>query len=143
MKKSNIIKLFTFALLAVLVASCSKYEEGSKFTVLTKKSRMANTWTMTSYTIGGSEQISTTTTSTWELTKDGAVTASYTNGAGTVNYTGTWAFNDDKSSVVITDVLGATGTYEIVQLKSKDLKLRQTNSIGGINLDEIWTFTGV
>lgn len=143
MKKSNIIKLFTFALLTVLVASCSKYEEGSKFTVLTKKARMANTWTLTSYTYnGGDNEVNSSNTIKWILEKEGSATGSFTNGAGTITDAGTWAFIDEKASIIISDIIGQNGTYEIVKLKNKDLKLRQTSTNNGNEVEEIWIFAG-
>lgn len=142
MKKSIAFKLFAFALLALMVSSCSKYEEGSKFTVLTKKQRAVNTWTMTTYTVGGTSVMQAGTTVVWDLAKDGSATVSYTNGAGTISESGTWAFNSDKSSLVITGITGYEGTFEIVKLKNKELKLRQVETIGIVEVTSIWEFTG-
>jgi len=39
-----LIQLLLLAVLSVSITTCNKYEEGSKFTVLSKKSRMVNHW---------------------------------------------------------------------------------------------------
>jgi len=138
MKKSTGIKIFAFAVIAVMVTACSKYEEGSKFTVLSKKARMTNTWTLSSYTIGTTD---VTTATSLDLQKDG-VLALTTSG---VTESGSWAFNDDKSELVITGLnLLATynGNYEIIMLKNKELKIRQTNTILTVAVISNWHFTG-
>lgn len=137
MKKSIGIKLFTFALLALVVTACSKYEEGSKFTLLTKKARMVNTWTLTSYTVDGDAQ-TISGTQKYDLQKDGTAVVSWSSGGFTASDTGKWDFNSDKTSVIFTDSNGDTDTFEIVQLKNKDLKLRQI--VSGVT--GIWTLSG-
>lgn len=125
----------SFALLALVFvfASCSKYEEGSKFTVLTKKARMVNTWTLISYTYNGNAQ-TLSGTSSWKLEKDGKATASYVFGNFTTTDIGTWDFNSDKSKLVLTDSSGDIEEFVIVQLKNKDLKLKQTDTDGNVSI---------
>jgi len=124
MKKSFLIKSFAVLSLLLIVTACSKYEEGSKFTVLTKTQRMVNTWTLRTSTYNGNNQ-TINGTSTWKLDKDGKCTYTYVLGSFTFTDVGTWAFTSDKASIIITDSSNDAETFEIVQLKNKDLKLRQ------------------
>jgi hypothetical protein len=138
MKKSTGIKFLAFAVLAVLVTACSKYEEGSKFTLLSKKARLVNTWTMTQTT----QTIDATNTTTdltsllpsteVDIKKDGTVTITISGTILGVPYTdvdnGTWAFNDDKSEVIFTDEAGNVSNSTIVMLKNKDLKVRSNEN---------------
>lgn len=122
MKKSLTFKVFGFALIALVMTACSKYEEGSKFTLLTKKARMTNTWTMTSRTVDGIEDASLImTTTTWELSKDGTAKVS-TNVGGTQAEEGTWKFSHNKSKLEV-DIFANHDIWDIIQLKNKSLKL--------------------
>lgn len=138
MKKSFLIKSFAVLSLLLVVTACSKYEEGSKFTVLTKTQRMVNTWTLTSMTYNGNAQ-TIQGTHKWKLEKDGKATYSYESGSFTFSDIGTWAFTSDKANVIITDSSNDADMYEIVQLKNKDLKLRQ---VDGDDIT-ITTYTGL
>lgn len=134
MKKSLTIKAFAFALLAIVATACSKYEEGSKFTVLTKKSRVVNTWKLDRATLTidatGTEQDVTpaNTTIIVETQKDGTAITTTTVGSLSSTDNGTWAFNDDKSSLIVTDSSGDAMTYEIVKLKANEMKLRASEN---------------
>ena len=130
MKKSIAFKLFAFALVALMVASCSKYEEGSKFTVLTKKSRVANTWELSALTANGTDIISLSTVSQIVATKDGAWTVTYTVGNLSSDDVGTWAFSDDKTQLIVVDAAGDSQTSDIVKLKANEMKTSYTaNSV--------------
>ena len=141
MKKSIGIKLFAFALLAVAITACSKYEEGSKFTVLSKKARMANTWTLSSLTVNEVSQ-AISGTNTMLLTKDGSATTTWASGGFSVSEQGTWVFSGNKEELIVTDSDGDVETYTIIQLKNKDLKLKQVNTTGSTTITTISTFTG-
>ncbi|XOV66048.1 MAG: lipocalin family protein [Fluviicola sp.] len=136
MKKSTILK--TFGLLSILFvfAACNKYEEGANFSLRTAKGRLANTWTLVKVTDDGEEETITGTT-TYKFDKEGAFEYKYVDGSNNITLTGTWEFNSDKTKVKIT-VLNDTEEYEILQLKNKDLKLKDDH--GGH--DEIMTFEG-
>lgn len=137
MKKSILLKSMAVLSLLFVFTACSKYEEGSKFTILTKKQRMVNTWTLSSFTVNGNSQ-TISGTITWDLQKDGTAVITWSSGGASLSDTGSWDFGNDKADLVMTDSNGAVETYEIVQLKNKDLKVRQTE---GSNVF-IWTFTG-
>jgi hypothetical protein len=137
MKKSIAIKSFALLALVFVFTACSKYEEGSKFTILTKKARMVNTWTLSSFTVDGNAQ-TIAGTNTWDIKKDGTATVSISSGGFSFSDTGTWDFNSDKTNLVVTDSDGDIEEYTIVQLKDKDLKLKQVEN----NIETVWTFTG-
>ncbi len=134
MKKSIAFKLFAFALMAVMVSSCSKYEEGSKFTVLTKKSRVVNVWKLdkvTSINVASGLESDITglfPATTGELTKDGAAIQIQTLGSLSSTDTGTWVFTSDKSGIIMTDEAGTASTVDIVKLKKDELKVTSTDN---------------
>lgn len=119
------------ALTMVIVSSCSKYEEGSKFTLLTAKARVTGDWNMTEITVNGTTQDLTGTTSEISIKKDDTYTStnSYTFGGSTYTTTdnGTWKFNDDKTELIITDSDGDISTSTIVMLKNKMMKLKDVD----------------
>ena len=132
MKKLSIL----FAAFAVVfLASCGKYEDGPGFSLRSKTSRLAGSWTVTE-AFQGSTNITTSLTNggTVDLTfdKDGAYTYSYdfviTNGS----VTGTWAFSSDKTSLEVTDGSGQMDSSKILRLTNNELWLEQSDSNGGI-----------
>lgn len=137
MKKRIGIKVLAFAVLAVVMTACNKYEEGANFSLRSAKARLVNTWTLVSYTIDGSSQ-TINGTLTYDIQKDGTAIVTASSGGFSFSDTGSWEFNSDKTSVILTDSNGGTDTYELVMLKNKDLKWRQTDN----GYEEIWTFTG-
>ncbi len=133
-------KLFSLGLVAMLaltavVSSCGKYEEGSKFTLLSAKSRVINDWALTSVTYNGTEVISLYPTVKISIKKDDTFTTSFTSGALTTTETGTWAFNNDKTALLMTATGSTTvDTQTIIMLKSKMMKLKSVDSGGGITI---------
>jgi len=112
MKLKN-LKLFILPLfIALFVAGCSKYDEGANMSLRSAKARLTNDWVEE-----GDAQTSYTT-----YADNGDVSST----ASGVSVTwGTWAFNDDKTKVVIT-VGSITTEATIIQLKNKSLKLQDT-----------------
>ena len=133
-------KLFSLGLVAMLaltavVSSCGKYEEGSKFTLLSAKSRVINDWALTSVTYNGTEVISLYPTVKISFKKDDTYTTSFTSGGFTTTETGTWAFNSDKTALLMTATGSTTvDTQTIIMLKSKMMKLKSVDSGGGITI---------
>lgn len=136
-------KLFSLGLVAMLaltavVSSCGKYEEGSKFTLLSAKARMVNSWDLVKYEVNNAAQDMGGSTLTWNLEKDGKATATWSSGGFSFSDIGTWELNSDKTDLILKDSNGDVETYEIVQLKNKDLKIRQVST----NYTDVWTFEG-
>jgi hypothetical protein len=50
MKKTLFFSVLSLIVATTFLSSCSKYDEGSKFTLLSKKSRMVNDWHLISQT---------------------------------------------------------------------------------------------
>jgi len=119
------------ALTMVIVSSCSKYEEGSKFTLLTAKARVTGDWKMTELTVNGTAQDLSGSTFEVSIKKDDTYTAtnSYTFGGSTNTTTdnGTWKFNDDKTELIMTDSDNDISTSTIVMLKNKMMKLKEVD----------------
>lgn len=141
MKKSIISKIAALFLLTVVLASCNKYEEGSKFTLLTAKMRITNTWTSTSYEVSSALGTTTSDVVVYTFDKEGSYTAVGTWLGLNFSDSGTWAFNGDKTEVILnTD--GEILTWTIVKLKSKELKLSNVQTLLGSEVTTVIDFTG-
>jgi len=139
-------RILSFGLVALfastlLLSSCSKYDEGSNFTLLTKKSRMVNNWHLMSANVDGFEINLSEISKHLELSKDGSAkyTETYiilgTTYEGITN--GTWEFNDDKSKLVLTET-GATVSdeYTILKLTKDEMKTEQIDpSTGSVSVN--------
>ena len=141
MKKTIFFSVLSLIVATTFLSSCSKYDEGSNFTLLTKKSRMVNNWHLTSITQDGVSLNMSGILLDLNLMKDGSATTtlSYTVlGQIFTNVTnGTWEFNDDKSKLVLTET-GATITdeYTILKLTKDELKTEQVDpSTGSVSVN--------
>ena len=135
MKKLSIL----FAAFAVVfLASCGKYEDGPGFSLRSKTSRLAGTWTVTE-AFQGSTNITNSLINggTVEVTfdKEGAYKKTYDfvvlgfPSSGTI--TGTWAFSDDKTAVVVSNGSGQSDSSKILRLTNKELWLEESDGSGG------------
>jgi hypothetical protein len=130
----HLFKLSLVAMLALtaVVTSCSKYDEGSNFSLISAKGRMAGDWKISSYTVNGADYTSSVGTVNVTIDKDGTYkgTAVYTvlGTPFTDNLAGTWEFNSDKTTVSMLET-GATSAevYTIIELKNKEMKLQQVD----------------
>ena len=141
MKKTLLFSVLSLIVATTFLSSCSKYDEGSNFTLLTKKSRMVNNWHLTSITQDGLALNMSGISLHMELMKDGSAT-------NTLSYTvlgqtfedvavGTWEFNDDKSKLVLTET-GATVSdeYTILKLTKDEMKTEQIDpSTGSVSVN--------
>lgn len=122
------LSLVAMLALTAVVSSCGKYEEGSKFTLLTAKARMVNTWTFVKYEVNGFSQVIGDDTYTMTFEKDGKATITWISGGFSFSEVGTWEFNGDKTDLILKEADGDIDTFEIVLLKNKDLKLREVDA---------------
>lgn len=126
--KFLILPLLALSLI-YLTPSCSKYPNGSKFTLLTKSNRVVNDWKLTSYLVNGNEFIDNQPEITIVIEKDETYswTASQTV-LGQIQSTfehGTWMFNDDKTSLMLlTDGEDIPVSYSINELRGKKMVLQ-------------------
>lgn len=119
-------KFLVLALLSVIAVSCGKYEEGPGFSLISKKNRVTNTWVLSKVEVNGQDETPQSSSYTLKMTlkEDETLSANYT--VLTIPFTtsGTWAFNSDKSALILTDNSG-TSTNTILRLTNKEMKLRQ------------------
>jgi hypothetical protein len=125
---------FLFSLVIVfLLGACNKYSEGPAFSLLTRKARISNDWTLQSYTKDGIELFDINAEEhNLSIERDGSYSeTTITNVLGqlqsTSNY-GTWTFENSQSDVNFLPTESLLGvTYEIILLKNKTMKIRQTD----------------
>lgn len=134
--KFLILPLIALSLI-FLTPSCSKYPNGSKFTLLTKTNRMVNDWKLTSYMINGNEFIDNQPKISLVIEKDGTYSWTATQTVlGQIQSEfehGTWSFNDDKTSLLIlTDGEEIPVGYTITELRSKKLVLQYYDKVTNI-----------
>lgn len=134
--KFLILPLIALSLI-FLTPSCSKYPNGSKFTLLTKTNRMVNDWKLTSYMINGNEFIDNQPEISLVIEKDGTYSWTATQTVlGQIQSEfehGTWSFNDDKTSLLIlTDGEDIPVGYTITELRSKKLVLQYYDKVTNI-----------
>ena len=143
MKKTLFFSVLSLILATTFLSSCSKYDEGSKFTLLSKKSRMVNDWHLTSISQDGVALNMSGITQYLDLRKDGSATLTISINIGGLlvdnSTVGTWEFNDDKSKLVLTET-GATVTddYTILKLTSSELKVQQIDPSNGDITIQTW-----
>ena len=119
-------KFLVLALLSVIAVSCGKYEEGPGFSLISKKNRVTNTWVLSKVEVNGQDETPQSSSYTLKMTlkEDETLSANYTVLTIPFTTTGTWAFNSDKSALILTDNSG-TSTNTILRLTNKEMKLRQ------------------
>lgn len=141
-------RILSFGLVALfastlLLSSCSKYDEGSNFTLLSKKSRMVNNWHLMSISQDGMALNMGGISLHMELMKDGSAknTLSYTVLGQTFEdvAVGTWEFNDDKSKLVLMET-GSTemDEYTILKLTKDEMKTQQIDASNGTVTINTW-----
>lgn len=131
MKKIILSGIIALSAIALTFSSCNKYEDGPKFSLLTKKMRITGDWTATEsiYTpVSGSPTTTSLSGVTLSIEKDGKYTSTDPSGSDA----GTWRLGEDKDDLLTTS--SAPGSVEegsrILKLKSKELWLRITETNG-------------
>jgi hypothetical protein len=120
--------LLMFALAMVAVTSCNKYEEGSNFSLLSAKARMVNTWTLTKVEYNGNDVTGSFPGVKSEIKKDNTYTTTYSVGSLNTQESGKWAFNSDKTALILTPNGEADSEpITILMLKNKMLKLKDVD----------------
>lgn len=130
MKTVLVLKRAGFVLILFVLAACTKYEEGSKFTFLTAKDRMVGEWTVTNITYDNNSVTSSYPFITMSIKKDQTYKTVSTSGSTSITEIGTWAFNSDKTHFIQTRSDGQITDWIIMMLRNKMVKLKKLNSQG-------------
>jgi hypothetical protein len=123
MKKLLALSMFAIFAMALMFTGCGKYDDGPKFSLASKKSRVVNVWKKVKEIDNGVE---TPVDPNWanesmELTKDNKVVDTYISGSVSMTVsTDTWAFDSKKTSIIISSS-GYNFTYKILRLKANEL----------------------
>lgn len=104
-------------------SSCSKYEDGPKFSLRTKKARLTGEWEVVR--IGNETYPQNGYTLEMTFEKDGDFEFKYSYSGYSYTYSGDWAFTSDKEDIVINydNFVGNTQMYEILRLKNDEVWL--------------------
>jgi len=125
MKKLSIL----FAAFAVLfLVSCGKYEDGPGFSLRSKSSRIAGSWTVEKYTSDGVDYTSDLAGLTFAFTKSGSYTETYVYLGQTSTDTGTWALTSNDEDLTVTYADGSIESYKILRLTDSEFWFSQTSS---------------
>jgi len=129
------LKFYVVALLFAVVAttlmpSCQKGEDDPIISIVSRKDRFTNTWTLTKYEKNGVVQDLSGATYTYSAYDNGTLSQTI---EGSIfgfptrqTKTGTWNFtNNDEDVNIIID--GDTTIYNLQRLAPKELWLRQTD----------------
>ncbi|MFN5293512.1 MAG: lipocalin family protein, partial [Flavobacteriia bacterium] len=105
---------------------------GPGLALSSKTARLTGSWKLTAQTTNGVADALTGLTQTMEITKDGKysvlISYSYMGFNYTNDFTGTWAFSDDKLNLITTvDGLTGSDSQEILRLAGKELKLKSVD----------------
>lgn len=120
------------AVLLITSAGCSKYEEGSFFTVLTKKARITNTWEPVKYVYPNGSSSTDVDEGQIKLDKDMNVSWDIDFDGTTFSVPGKWRFIDDKLGINITVSAfnyQESRDFEILKLTNKELWVRDQNDL--------------
>lgn len=109
-------------LLAAIMFSCGKYDDGPAFSVFSKKNRLARKWKLSEVQIDG---VNSTTITVWEydFDADGNFIESYDDFLGTYpsgSFAGTWEFSNSKEDISLTYDNGEERELEIRRLTREE-----------------------
>ena len=135
MKKITRIPLIAFALIAIVISSCSKYEEGN-VSLASKKSRLVNHWRTQKITLNGFDITGLNIITELEIWDNNKIDVY----SGSIVNSGAWVFNPSKTAVLVTNNDGSLTSYEIVMLQKDELKVRTTNDNGTVYLHHYVTY---
>ncbi len=113
-------------MIALVVASCGKYEEGPKISLRSKKARLANEWVVTKYDVEEYEDGVLVDSYTENESSDPTIIKIDKDGTFEVDgEKGTWEFKGDTDLVFkYDDEPDYEDVFEIIRLKNKELILK-------------------
>lgn len=135
MKTKKSISLFLIiGLVAGLLSSCKKYDEGPVLSLRTKTKRLSRDWQIQEYYRNGNIETSQLIITNYveSYNKNGAHTRSYNDKNGNlVSETGQWKFDNNKEEISVTGIGSiewtdqtssvSSSSYIILRLTSKEL----------------------
>ena len=132
--------LLSLTLIALCIASCNKYEEGPKFSLASKKARIAGRWTPTQLLQDGVDVTANINRAYAQVRMDKKGGASLLNFSGNAIQNGTWEFESDKENLALTftgmDGVTYKEVFKILKLKKNELWLEYT--IDGHTYEDHW-----
>lgn len=123
------MRVLLFAFLILSLGSCSKYEEG-KASIESKKSRLVNKWTMVKMTANGFDVTALKLITGVDIYDNNTFTVYGEVNAAPTSSNSVWAFDSNKTHVLVSNGDGSVDSYEIIKLESNSLKLRIVNNSG-------------
>ena len=123
--------ILSFLVVGFVLTSCYKYEEGPRFSLLSRKARLCNEWKLETYLDNGTDKTVESETTTLTIEKDGTYSISTVrNEMGQIQSEfshGNWVFQDAKGQVVMTDSQEGSIplTFDIIELRNSRLQLRK------------------
>ena len=119
MKNLKIMAIAVFVASIGIVSSCSKYEDGPKLTLRTKKARLVGKWELKEYVDEDGNTHEATDSEHMTLQRDGDHTI-VDNG---YSYSGKWDLSNDKKHLKISLTPASTVSMKIYRLTNKELWL--------------------
>ena len=129
------MRILFFVLIALTFSACSKYDEG-KASLASKKSRLVNNWTMVKLTANGFDVTSFKLITGVDIRDNNTFTVYGEAGGTPTSSSSVWAFDKDKSHVLVTNGDGSVDSYEIIRLEKDALKLQIVDDNGVTILHE-------
>ena len=116
-----------FLISIFVLGACSKYEEGGP-SLASKKSRLVNHWKTQQITADGVDVTSWNLITEVIIRDNNTITVIGSPFGIPTSSDGAWAFNGDKSAVLVTNNDGSVDHYEIVMLQKDESKFRIENN---------------
>jgi len=118
LKKTTFSLILLVGILAPILQSCSKYEEGPMISLRTRTERLANIWKVDNYKVDGTDYTSIVSNYTETFSNSGA----YSYDWGILGGSGTWAFQNKDLEVKLTgDENQTSRVLFILKLEEKTL----------------------
>lgn len=142
MKMNNIFKALMIPVFVLLLTNCKKYEEGPAFSLLTKKSRVSNTWELDKYYENGVDKTNDAVSAFKDFTliidKNNMKYSKSFSAFGLIPYgeTGSWKFTSDMESIEFDpeNYSLAPYTWKIIKLKNTSLGFSYTSNSVNVKL---------
>ncbi len=137
MRKITLLALVTF--LVVGMTGC-KYEDGPFISFVPKVERVTNSWIVSTAIVNGQQDTDLNGFNYITFYKEGNAAVSFDVVGAEVIFSGTWTFNDDKSTIILntednSGFFEYNRTFTITKLKEKELSLYWEEDDGNGNND--------